>query len=74
MADFHSFPLPGPGMARCWELSGSCQAPMSLSSQARTVLPGGCLLSILPTRLTTPVQPVGWLSTLRPSTLEVTEP
>lgn len=47
---------------------------MSLSSQARTVLPGGCLLSILPTRLTTPVQPVGWLSTLRPSTLEVTEP
>jgi hypothetical protein len=35
MTNFHSFPLPGPGTARCRELAGSCQAQMSLSSQAR---------------------------------------
>lgn len=66
MTDFHSFPLPGPGTARCQELSGSCQAQMSPSSQAGTLLPGGCLLSILPTRLTAPVQPAGWLPPLHP--------
>lgn len=55
MTDFHSFPLPGPGTARCQEPSGSCQVQMCLSSQAGTRLPGGCLLSILPTRVTAPV-------------------
>lgn len=74
MTDFHSSPPPGPGTARCQELSGSCQALTSLSSQAGTLLPGACLLSILPIRLTAPVPHAGWLLPLPPSTLEVTEP
>lgn len=66
MTDFHSFPLPGPGTARCQGLSGCWQMQVSLSSQAGTRLPGGCLLSILPTRLTAPVQPAGWLAPSAP--------